>query len=295
MVLLTFFEDAATFGREASAYLTANPVLTTVVATTTDALTRSADPVSHPRWWVIVRGDDGEVVSVAMRTAPFEPYPVYVLPMSKDAAEALADALHARGEHVGGVGGALETGRVFAEACAHHQGGVVRVSEEDRLFELTRLVPPGNVANGGLRLAEMEDLARVVDWFRRFFDDAMAQAGRPPDPARRDSVTEAQVAARIRDGVIGLWEDADEIVHLTAWYPPAHGVVRIGPVYTPAEHRGRGYASAAVAEVSRRILAAGDRPCLFTDRANSTSNRVYEALGYQPVVDMAALQIVPSS
>ena len=31
--------------------------------------------------------------------------------------------------------------------------------------------------------------------------------------------------------------------------------------------------------------------CLFTDQANPTSNKIYTALGYQPVVDMANLII----
>ena len=72
--------------------------------------------------------------------------------------------------------------------------------------------------------------------------------------------------------------------------PAGFGVARIGPVYTPREHRGRGYASAAVAEVSRRLLDEGVRVCLFTDQANPTSNRIYQALGYRPVVDMANLR-----
>ncbi|MGC4856996.1 GNAT family N-acetyltransferase, partial [Micromonospora sp. DT4] len=67
---------------------------------------------------------------------------------------------------------------------------------------------------------------------------------------------------------------------------------RIGPVYTPPAQRGRGWASNAVAEVSRRIQADGARVCLFTDQANPTSNKIYTALGYQPVVDMANLIIV---
>ncbi|WP_395694501.1 GNAT family N-acetyltransferase [Nocardioides sp.] len=80
-------------------------------------------------------------------------------------------------------------------------------------------------------------------------------------------------------------------MHLTAMNAPAYGVSRVGPVYTPAEHRGHGYASAAVAEVSRRILEAGDRACLFTDQANPTSNKIYEAVGYRAVVDMANLLV----
>ncbi|MEQ4523283.1 GNAT family N-acetyltransferase, partial [Nocardioides kribbensis] len=72
-----------------------------------------------------------------------------------------------------------------------------------------------------------------------------------------------------------------------------HGVLRIGPVYTPAPHRGHGYAATAVADVAARALDHGHRPCLFPDRANPVSNHVYTALGFEPVVDMANLLVEP--
>jgi predicted GNAT family acetyltransferase len=56
-------------------------------------------------------------------------------------------------------------------------------------------------------------------------------------------------------------------------------------VYTTPEARGRGYGSAATAAATRDILAAGAVPCLYTDLANATSNKIYQALGYYPVVD----------
>ena len=86
-------------------------------------------------------------------------------------------------------------------------------------------------------------------------------------------------------------DDGDAPRHLTGANPPAYGVARIGPVFTPKEHRGRGYASAAVAEVSRQLQAEGSRVTLFTDQANPTSNRIYVALGFEPVVDMVDLTI----
>jgi predicted GNAT family acetyltransferase len=43
--------------------------------------------------------------------------------------------------------------------------------------------------------------------------------------------------------------------------------------------------------VSRLLQTEGARVCLFTDQANPTSNKIYAALGYQPVVDMANLAI----
>ena len=71
-------------------------------------------------------------------------------------------------------------------------------------------------------------------------------------------------------------------------------LVRGGP-------RGPGVHAAGPARVrlgqqrSRRdfpaIQAEGARVCLFTDQANPTSNKIYAALGYQPVADMANLVI----
>jgi predicted GNAT family acetyltransferase len=78
---------------------------------------------------------------------------------------------------------------------------------------------------------------------------------------------------------------------MTGQTSPSFGVARVGPVYTPREHRGNGYAGAAVAGVSRRLVADGVRVCLFTDLANPASNRIYQRLGFRPVVDMANLVV----
>ena len=58
--------------------------------------------------------------------------------------------------------------------------------------------------------------------------------------------------------------------------------VRVGYVYTPPPFRGQGYATAAVATLSQRLLERGRRfCCLYADLANPTSNAVYERIGYQ--------------
>jgi predicted GNAT family acetyltransferase len=70
-------------------------------------------------------------------------------------------------------------------------------------------------------------------------------------------------------------------------YEPVIGIsraVRIGPVYTPRSHRGRGFASAAVAELSRRLLADGRSWCLlFADVENPTSMALYRRIGFADV------------
>jgi predicted GNAT family acetyltransferase len=68
------------------------------------------------------------------------------------------------------------------------------------------------------------------------------------------------------------------------------GVVRVAPVYTPAELRRHGYAGAVTAAVTRAALDAGATDVvLFTDVANPTSNALYRRLGYRPVEDRVVL------
>ncbi|GAA2152338.1 GNAT family N-acetyltransferase [Nocardioides koreensis] len=283
-------EDPARFLALADEHLAADPVLTTVVSTVTHrALTqveRGLPAPAHPRWWAVVRDGSGKVAGVAMRTAPFAPYPLFVLPMADEAAVALARALHARGELVGGANGALPATRVVADEAARLQGVAASVWEHTRLFELGELVEPAPV-DGRLRQATADDTDVCLAWFQAFAADAAEQAGRTEGEGHEEYFTRDDMVERIDAGRVWLWEVAGAPVHLTGFNPPSFGVVRVGPVYTPKEQRGRGYASAAVAAVSRRLLDEGARVCLFTDQANPTSNRIYQALGYRPVVDMA--------
>jgi predicted GNAT family acetyltransferase len=63
--------------------------------------------------------------------------------------------------------------------------------------------------------------------------------------------------------------------------------MRIGPVYTPPDYRGRGYASACTAALSQQMLYAGYQYCfLYTDLSNPTSNRIYQNIGYELVCDI---------
>ena len=290
-----FTGDPAAFLAAAEPHLALDPVLTTVVSSVThravEDVERGAPAPGHPRWWAVVRDGADEIAGIAMRTAPFAPYPLFVLPMPDAAALTLARALHARGEEVRGVNGALPAARVVADELARLGGGTASVHEHTRLFELGDLVEPAPVP-GRLRRAAESDAPLALAWFAAFEADAAEQAGRAAEEDRKGHLGVEEMRERIAAGRIWFWEDeAGQPVHLTGFNPPSFGVARVGPVYTPGAHRGRGYGSAAVAEVSRRLVADGARVCLFTDQANPTSNKIYAAIGYVPVVDMANLVI----
>ncbi|WP_432478807.1 GNAT family N-acetyltransferase [Nocardioides sp. GXQ0305] len=293
---LTFHDDPAAFLREAGAHLAVDPVVNTVLATiaeraaSDDAAGVPADPATPYRWWVVVRDGDA-VVGAAMRTAPFEPFPLFLLPMPEDGARALARALHARGEPVRGVNGARPAADACAAELAALTDGVVREGLHTRLHRLDRVVPPGP-ARGSLRPAAAGEVDLVVAWFNAFAAAADEQAGRPPGSLHRGTSSPEDLARRVAQEQVWLWVDEDGVpVHLSAMHPPSFGAARIAPVYTPPGHRGRGYAGNTVAALSQRILDAGAVACLYTDQANPTSNRLYTALGYRPVVDMVDLVV----
>ena len=125
-----------------------------------------------------------------------------------------------------------------------------------------------------------------------FLGDAGEQAGRPRGAGGHEAPGRAEMLRRLRAGGLWFWvSQAGERVHLTGVSPPAFGVARGGPVYPPPAQRRRGWASNAVAGISRPIQAQGTRVCLVTGQANPTSTKIYAALGYQLVADMANLVI----
>src|SRR5215471_3589941 len=108
---LRFYDDPGEFLGVTGDHLAAQPVLSTVIAS---VATRVQDqrkagvvwPAEVPCWFAAFV-DAGVVVATAMRTAPFGEYPVFLMPMSDDAAVLLARTLLDRDEPVLAANGAL--------------------------------------------------------------------------------------------------------------------------------------------------------------------------------------------
>ena len=104
--------------------------------------------------------------------------------------------------------------------------------------------------------------------------------------------------ARLRGqgGGVDLWEDESTVVSLTGYASSTPNGARIGPVYTPPDLRGRGYARSLVTHTTERLLGSGRRFCfLYTDLANPTSNRLYQEIGYRQLCVSEDWRFTPRS
>src|SRR5262249_14223799 len=134
------------------------------------------------------------------------------------------------------------------------------------------------------RLATEDDAAWLGDWLVAF----MTEARVTDDPKRARSL----VPKRIAERRFWLWNDDGEKAVLGA-SEIDETAARIPPVYTTPQHRGRGYASALVTAVSRMLLQHGKRMVyLTTDLSNTTSNGIYQRIGYEPVGDQYQFDFV---
>lgn len=152
---------------------------------------------------------------------------------------------------------------------------IVRMAQ--RLLRCDQLAPPVGV-QGSPALAAAPQRDVVHRWFAAFLAEGGDPSGRPAEGADR----------ALDSGLCRLWLDASgEPVSMAARRPVVAGSGRVGPVYTPPDHRGRGYGSAVTAAATADVLAEGGVPVLFTDLTNPTSNKIYQLIGYRPVEDRA--------
>lgn len=224
----------------------------------------------------VTRGE--QVLGVAIRTPPYN----LILSEMADRTPLALIAHDIAHEPLPGVVGPPEGVAAFAERWSLLNGGTWEIRMRERIFRLRRVVAP-RPTDGVMRPAELGDRNVVIKWVIAFGREALSDSD---EEGVADAVDGwlAGIGRRIF-----LW-DHDGPVSLVGAGGETPNGIRIGPVYTPPEIRGRGYASALTAAVSQAMLNEGRRFCfLYTDLANPTSNRIYERIGYERVCESAEI------
>lgn len=258
--------DAATLDR-----LAADPVRNTFALTSLDRVRRL--PATEQPPTLITFHDNGEVVGSLIRTPP---WPVQAADLPPAAASIAADLARELDPGITAVTGPQSRSEAFATAW----GEDFTLALSTRQYRLTHLTAPAVEGTG--RLATEDDIPLLAAWYDAFCREAL-----PDAPSGGNSTELMASSLRLGNG-IAIWESNDTpVAWASAWAPQA-GMTRVGPVYTPPEHRKHGYGAAVTAVAAQWALDQGvAEVLLFADLTNPTSNSIYQRIGFTPIEDWA--------
>jgi uncharacterized protein len=275
-VQLTRHETAGDFLARAGDFLTAREAEHNLILGISSRLQREPILYGEPAYLATVE-DEGRVIGVTMRTPPHN---LILSEIDDEAAIAvvLEDAREVFGTIPGVVGPKAPVAE-FAELWQEATGTEAQLEIAQRCFRAEHVKAPPDVS-GAMRVYEGRDRELAVEWMDAF----VAEALHGPEPESSAEFVDRR--AEDPDGGLVIWDDG-EAVSMAGFGGRTPNGIRIGPVYTPTELRGRGYASALTAALTQRLLDEGRQFCfLFTDLANPTSNSIYQRIGYRPVSDV---------
>ncbi len=287
------YDDVEAFYARVEPYLAAHEAEHNLTFGILSTIRDNPSHYDQPFLWLVEGdappGQENPVLLVALMTLPRPP--VLSLAAIPTAVDWLAAYLSDTQIALPGINGPADESRRFAEMWTRLKSQRFEVHTPLRTFKLEQVKPMTGIA-GFMREATLDDRDLLIAWELAFRREAFPDDIHTHDDAAR--AVDFRFASKTN--AAHLWQDGDVIVSLTAWGGPTPNGIRIGPVYTPPEQRGQGYASALVAEVSQQLLDSGRKFCfLFTDQRNPTSNHIYQVIGYQPVCDFTEYSFSDSS
>lgn len=232
-----------------------------------------------PRQPVLAAVSGDEITAVCSLTPGFF---LLLSHVEHDAAiGALAADLGRRQAGLPGVMGPPGPALAFAEQWTRLMGGSYRAGMSQRILAASLVRSPVEVP-GSWRPMEPADHPLLVSWFTAFNIEA---DGVPPERARHRAQAMLDRLDERGGGLLWL-DEGGSPVSIACYKAPTMNGIRIGPVYTPPEHRRRGYAGAVTGATTQLMLDRGHAfACLYTDAANATANHIYESIGYEFVAD----------
>jgi predicted GNAT family acetyltransferase len=269
--------DAESFLAAAGEFLGAREAEHNLILGIGSRLLREPLIYGEPAYYAVVTDSD-RVVGAALRTPPHN---LILSELEDDEAVSVIarDARQTFGSLPGVIGPKARAVQ-FANAWRAATDATPRLEIAQRIFAADHVDEP-RPTSGRMRDYELGDREVAVRWMDEFVEEAL------PDDAPNPESSSDLVDRRHEDLDAGLvlWDD-DGPVSIAGFGGRTPNGIRVGPVYTPPDLRGRGYASALTAALTQRLLDSGLRFCfLYTDLANPTSNSIYQRIGYRAVSD----------
>ena len=219
------------------------------------------------------------VVFAGLRTPPHNQ--ILAFTENIEYVEIFSSFLYEQKQEIPGVLGSKEGALKFAQKWKELNKTTYKLDMHERIYELTE-VNPVTLGKNEFRQIKLQDLDTIMKWIRAMQLEAMRIKMTEDDETMKNDLIKNDV-----------WKSfyvlckADDLLTMAkkAGTTPTGQLVNY--VYTPPELRRNGYATECVAKLSQLCLDEGKQRCLlFTDLNNPTSNKIYQKIGYIPVVDV---------
>lgn len=266
---LRLHRDAAAFDEAAGRLLRADPGRHAFMLGIVHGLAGAGRSRAVVHLWTL-HGRDERCAGAALRA---DGHPLYASTMPPAAVERLVSTLAAGQVALTGITAPLAVADHFAARWGALTGALAMRLRRLRPFVARRLVERDGPA-GQLRPARPDEVPLVADWYRAYTAELNL---RTPDQD-----PEAAARAAVERGRVYLWhaETPRAMASINRLLP---GGASIGAVYTPPEHRRRGFGEAIVRALTRLRFEGGDAfCCLYADEADPAAKALYPRVGYRP-------------
>ncbi|WP_099159330.1 GNAT family N-acetyltransferase [Virgibacillus ndiopensis] len=221
--------------------------------------------------------NNNEVIFAFMRTSPNNWILADVDYLVDNVVKAVANFIFKKNLEVPGIVGPTRFAKSFVEEWTQLTNRNAGVHMEQLIYQLDHVnnVP---ISDGNLVEATMFHHSLLTQWLVQFGSEA------------NETISESKAVQIATDFInnrsVYLWEvNGVPVSMVNRSRKTKHGAT-LNAVFTPDEHKRKGYATSSVAALSRKLLDSGFQFCsLYTDQANPTSNSIYKKIGYYVVGD----------
>lgn len=228
----------------------------------------NVSPLRHPFMFALKDGD--QILNCGFQVEPFNLLLAMAEPSTfVDLAQFVAD----QDCHFPGVSGLKPGTETFIKRWSELTQQPVSLYKEQIVYELQKVTSDFKLSSGFMRMASISEAPLVTEWLLNFGEASDIQGFEANHRLAKNMISERRLL---------LWVDDDEIVSMAGFGGETPHGSRINAVYTPPQHRGMGYATSLVSELTRLLLSLGRKSCyLFTDKKNTSTRNLYEKIGFQ--------------
>ena len=197
--------------------------------------------------------------------------------VSGEAIQEIAKQLTKVYPDIPGLIGEKRVVKQLAEEIAQLEQRKLCIRMNQGVYELKKVKKKWD-EHGVFRQVNSDELPSIEKWVYQFCEDVHL-------PTKEEKAKQTANILVSTNRLFG-WEVDGRLVSVAATTRPTKSNITVNFVYTPKDERKKGYASNCVAALSQHMLDRGYKTTtLYTDLANPTSNKIYQEIGYELIME----------